>query len=52
MGVKDISIYHVESLRLTGRCNLQATACAANSTELIKARAEYTAALVHQSLKV
>lgn len=36
MGVKDISIYNFDSLLLLGRCNLHATACAVNSTELKK----------------
>ncbi|CAB1455178.1 unnamed protein product [Pleuronectes platessa] len=36
---------------LMGHGNLQAPLCAVNSAELIKANAEYTAAVVHQSLK-
>lgn len=52
MGVKDISIYNFHSLLLLGCCNLHATACAVNSTELKKVNAEHIATHVQQSLKV
>lgn len=47
-----MSIYRFEKLLLAGHCNLRATARAVISAGLIKVNAEYTAALVHQSLKV